>query len=33
VTADGNINLTKNVPKHPEEIEEIMANAKSKVKG
>jgi Xaa-Pro aminopeptidase len=33
VTADGNINLTKNVPKHPDEIEEIMANAKSKVKG
>jgi Xaa-Pro aminopeptidase len=28
VTADGNINLTRNVPKHPDEIEEIMAKAK-----
>ena len=28
VTADGNINLTKNVPKHPDEIEDIMAKAK-----
>lgn len=30
VTESGNVNLTAKVPKHAEEIEEIMANAKSR---